>query len=54
MRAVGVVLGPNVKLSIDAFAFVAVPKGNPLVLDGPVPAGVAHSTFEFVGAGVVD
>ena len=52
--AVGVILGPNAKLSIDAFAFVAVPKGDPLVLNGPIPVGIAHCTFDFVWGSLVD
>ena len=54
VHAVGMVLGPDAKLSIDAFAFVAEPKGDSLVLNGPVPVGIAHCTFDFVWGSVVD
>ena len=54
VRDIGVVLVPSAKLSIDALAFVAVPESDSLVLDGPIPVGVAHGTLEVFWTGVVD
>ena len=48
------ILVPDSKLAIGALAFVAEPKSDALVLDRPVPVGIAHCTFDFVWGSVVD
>ena len=54
MGSIGLILGPNTKLSIGALAFVVVPEGNVLVLDGPISVWSFHGAFELLWVGVVD